>query len=126
MCGFPADALNGNIEKLRKKYGVTVSKVGKDSGERFVYFMGPTLGEMARGAERSTPGQDAPAIPDDEIDRLLRHGSGYHGNKLRIAVLYAGDSTPADRAEYLKRTAGAAGSSLTAPTAISSTAPRGL
>ncbi len=111
MCGFPADALNGNIEKLRKKYGVTVSKVGKDSGERFVYFMGPTLGEMARGAERSTPEQDAPApaIPDDEIDRLLRHGSGYHGNKLRIAVLYAGDSTPADRAEYLKNEHGTDG-----------------
>ena len=111
MCGFPTNALNGNIEKLRKKYGVTVSKVGKDSGERFVYFMGPTLGEMARGAERSTPGQDAPApaIPDDEIDRLLRHGSGYHGNKLRIAVLYAGDSTPADRAEYLKNEHGTDG-----------------
>ena len=101
MCGFPADALNGNIEKLRKEYGVTVSEVDKASGNRVVYFMGA----YPKGREQ-TP---APAISDDEIDRLLRHGSGYHDNKLRIAVLYAGDSTPADCAEYLKNEHGTDG-----------------
>ena len=40
MCGFPAGALNGNIEKLRGRYSVTVSEVDKASGNRVVYFMG--------------------------------------------------------------------------------------
>ncbi len=40
MCGFPADALSKNIEKLRREYGVTVSQVDKESGNRVVYFMG--------------------------------------------------------------------------------------
>lgn len=75
------------------------------------------------------PPAPALAISDEEIERILRNGSGHHDSKLRIAALYAGDSTPADRTEYLKtsmgQTADAAGSFLTGPTAISSTAPRG-
>ena len=55
------------------------------------------------------PKEEKQSISDDEIDRLLRHGSGHHDNKLRIAVLYAGDSTPADRAEYLKNEHGTDG-----------------
>ena len=42
------------------------------------------------------------SISDEEIDRILRNGSGHHDSKLRIAVLYAGDSTLADRTEYHK------------------------
>ena len=49
------------------------------------------------------------SVPDEEIDRLLRNGSGHHDSKLRIAALYAGDSTPADRTEYLKNEYGTDG-----------------
>jgi hypothetical protein len=49
------------------------------------------------------------SVPDEEIDRLLRNGSGHHDCKLRIAALYAGDSTPADRTEYLKNEYGTDG-----------------
>ena len=104
MCGFPADALGANIEKLRKEYGVTVSEVNRDTGNRIVYFMGATLKERALGVEKKAPEQGtlAPSISDDEIDRILRHGSIYEGGKLRITALYSSEGDPKKRIEYLK------------------------
>ena len=55
------------------------------------------------------PPAPALAISDEEIERILRNGSGHHDSKLRIAALYAGDSTPADRTEYLKNEYGTDG-----------------
>ena len=48
------------------------------------------------------PPAPALAIPDEEIERILRHGSPYDGGKLRIAALYSQENTPDERVEYLK------------------------
>ncbi len=116
VCGFPADALNQNIEKLRREYGVTVSQVDKETGNHVVYFMGAypkDREQIFHPSERETPAQDAPAsdfsIPDAEIESILRHGSPYDGGRLRIAVLYTQENTPAERVEYLKNEYGTNG-----------------
>lgn len=48
------------------------------------------------------PPAPAFAISDEEIERILRHGSPYDGGKLRIAALYSQENTPEERVEYLK------------------------
>ena len=63
------------------------------------------------GTERS----DRPvlALSDEEIDHVLRRGSGFEGGKQRIAALYAQNPTPVDARVFLSNEYGVGGHSHT-------------
>ena len=51
------------------------------------------------------------SVSEEEIDRILRSGSGFENEKLRIAVLYEQESDTKERADYLKQEYGTGGKS---------------
>ena len=53
------------------------------------------------------------ALSDEEIDHVLRRGSGFEGGKLRIAALYALNPTPVDARVFLSNEYGVGGHSHT-------------
>jgi hypothetical protein len=63
------------------------------------------------GTERS----DRPVLhlSDEEIEHVLRRGSGFEGGKLRIAALYAQNPTPVDARVFLSNEYGVGGHSHT-------------
>ena len=71
----------------------------------------PSAFVMPKKEEQPPAEPPAPAfaIPDAEIERILRQGSIYDGGRLRIAALYAQENTPDERVEYLKGEYGTSG-----------------
>ena len=53
------------------------------------------------------------SLSDEEIDNVLRRGSGFEGGKLRIAALYAQNPTPVDARVFLSNEYGVGGHSHT-------------
>ena len=53
------------------------------------------------------------SLSDEEIDNVLRRGSGFEGGKLRIAALYAQNPTPVDARVFLSNEFGVGGHSHT-------------
>ncbi|MCR5372987.1 MAG: hypothetical protein K6E41_05920, partial [Solobacterium sp.] len=62
-------------------------------------------------AERQEP--SAFVLSQEEIEQVLRCGSGFEGSKIRIAALYAQNPTPADARDFLKDEYGIGGHSHT-------------
>ena len=52
-------------------------------------------------------------VSDEEIDHVLRRGSGFEGGKMRIAALYAQNPTPIDARVFLSNEYGVGGHSHT-------------
>ena len=66
--------------------------------------------------ETGTESREKPSvlfISDEEIDRVLRDGSGFSGGKMRIQVLYDTQPDAKKRADYLKQEYGLGGRSWT-------------
>ena len=53
------------------------------------------------------------SLPEEEIENVLRHGSGFEGGKIRIAAFYASYPCPADAKAFLKEEYGVGGHSHT-------------
>lgn len=68
--------------------------------------------------EERAESQEQPSvlfISDEEIDRVLRGGSGFVGGKMRIQALYDTQPNVKERADYLKEEYGIGGRSWTFP-----------
>ena len=66
------------------------------------------LPEMAESEKPS-----AFSISDEEVNRVLRDGSGFSNGKMRIQALYSSEHDPKKRADYLKEEYGMGGRSWT-------------
>ena len=61
----------------------------------------------------AAPRVTAGSLDTDEIEHVLRRGSGYEGGKIRIAAFYAGNHTPDEAKQFLKEEYGVGGYSHT-------------
>ena len=68
-----------------------------------------TIDALTERAESEKP--SAFFISDEEVDRVLRNGSGFVNGKMRIAILYDREADPKERADYLKNEYGTGGRS---------------
>ena len=66
---------------------------------------------ITTSAERPKP--SALVLSEEDIDLVLRRGSGYENGKIRIAAMYAGNPSPKEALEFLKDEYGIGGYSHT-------------
>ena len=66
---------------------------------------------ITTSAERPKP--SALVLSEEDIDLVLRRGSGYENGKIRIAAMYAGNPSPKEALEFLKNEYGIGGHSHT-------------